>query len=231
MSTEFRLIGRGVYSLRDAERLTGIPQGRLRRWTTGYRYRVGLRFLYSPTAIAAATTAEVGIPALDFADLIEARFLEQFRRHRVPWKAIRLSAERARELLGRHHPFSTRIFKTDGRTIMAELVGGLGDRTLLDLVRNQYEFEQVVSPMLYARLEFNERDEPGRWWPLGRERSVVIDPARGFGAPITAREGVPTSILAASVAAERSVEDAAAIYQVALPAVRDAVEFEAHLAA
>jgi hypothetical protein len=31
----------GIYSVRDAARLTGVSTGRIRRWLRGYRYRSG----------------------------------------------------------------------------------------------------------------------------------------------------------------------------------------------
>jgi uncharacterized protein (DUF433 family) len=68
-----------------------------------------------------------------------------------------------------------------------------------------------------------------RWWPMGHKRLVVIDPARAFGAPIVAKGGVPTRVLYFSARAERSQKAAAAIYDVPLRAVRDAVAFEKRL--
>jgi hypothetical protein len=40
-----------------------------------------------------------------------------------------------------------------------------------------------------------------RWWPLGKQRSVVLDPQRSFGAPIASGSGIPTATLV--LAAER----------------------------
>ena len=144
--------------------------------------------------------------------------------------AIRIAAQRAKELLGRHHPFSTRIFRTDGRTILAEIAPGVRDHLLLDLVRNQYAFEKIIAPYLYAGIEFNELAEPQRWWPLGEARRVLLDPARAFGAPICI-EGVPTEILAGAMSAERDEELVSRLYDVAPESVRDAVDFENRAAA
>lgn len=230
MRADFRLIGRGLYSLPEAERLTGVPRSRIRRWTAGYSFRYRGERIYSPPVVAADLAAVAGAPAIDFADLLEVRFLDAFRRHGVSMPAIRLAAERAKELLGRHHPFSTKIFKTDGRTIMAEIVPGVGDRVLLDLVRNQFAFEKIVAPYLYEGIEFNRLKEPERWWPLGEERRVVLDPHRSFGAPICV-EGVPTQILAGSMQAEENAAVVSRLYEVSLDSVNDALSFEAHPAA
>lgn len=70
-----------------------------------------------------------------------------------------------------------------------------------------------------------------RWWPLSRRSEVVIDPERSFGQPVLSATGVPTRALAEAVAAEGSVGKVAKLYQVPVPSVRQAVEFERRLAA
>ncbi len=228
----FRRIGKGVYSLAEAERLAKVSRQRIRQWTRGYTYRYKGEVRHTPPIIAgeAAQSSREG-PLLSFLDLLEVRFLNAFLEHGVSWKAIRIAALNARELLGRHHPFSTRIFKTDGQTILAEIIKGTEDKVLLDLVKNQYVFKQIVAPYLYEGIEFNASNDPERWWPLGKKHAVVIDPERGFGAPIVARSGVPTKILADAVKTEGSVDFVAKWYEVTPREVRDAVKFEDQLAA
>jgi len=81
-----------------------------------------------------------GAPVLDFADLMEVRFLSVFRDCKIGWPTIRLAAIKARELLGTSHPFSSHRFRTDGRNILAEIVDETGDRHLLNLLSDQWEF-------------------------------------------------------------------------------------------
>lgn len=89
--------------------------------------------------------------------------------------------------------------------------------------------DEVLAP--YLRYLDYEPDTAARYWPLGKERSVVLDPQRSFGAPIV-RRGVPTSALAAAVRAEAGdVDKVARFYDVTRQEVSDAVEFEQRLAA
>ncbi|MGE0823554.1 MAG: DUF433 domain-containing protein [Candidatus Binatia bacterium] len=228
----FQHIGKGVYSLAEAERLIKIPRQRISRWTRGYTYRYKGETRRTPPLIAGDTKqiADKG-PILSFLDLLEVRFLDAFLVHGVSRKAVRIAALNAQELLGRHHPFSTRIFKTDGRSIFAEIVRGTDDKRLLNIVENQYEFDEIVAPYLYEGIEFNASNDPERWWPLGKRHIVVIDPKRGFGTPIVARSGVPTKVLAGAFKAEGSVAFVAKWYEVSEREVRDAVLFEERLAA
>ena len=226
----FRLIGRGVYTLTEGEKLTGIPRATIRRWTRGYTYRNGSELRYTPPAIASSFESAGTTPALGFHDLLEVRFLDAFRQAGVSWKAIRIASQRAKELLGRHHPFSSRIFKTDGQTILAELVHETGDNVLLDLVRDQYELDRIIAPFLYHGVEFDDLHDPRRWWPLGQDRQVVLDPERAFGAPIVAQEGIPTRLLYDAFQAEGSRQRVSEWYGVSDTAVADAIEFESRMA-
>jgi uncharacterized protein (DUF433 family) len=228
----FQLIGKGVYSLAEAERLIRIPRRRISRWTRGYAYRYKGQTHHSRPLIAGGTEPSTDkYPVLSFLDLLEVRFLDAFLEHGVSRKAVRIAALNARELLGRHHPFSTRIFKTAGRSIFAEIVRGTDDKHLLDIVKNQFVFTRIISPSLYQGVEFDASDDPRRWWPLGEQHGVVIDPERGFGAPIVARSGVPTKVLARAFAAEGSMAFVASWYEVSEREVRDALHFEERLAA
>jgi hypothetical protein len=176
----FKMIGRGVYSLAEAERLTKVPQQRIRRWTVGYVHRYKGEERYTAPIIETELEPIDGTPVLDFSDLLEVRFLNAFREHGVSWEAIRIAGQRAKELLGRPRPFSTRTFQTDGQTILAEIVQESGNRILLDLVENQYTFGQTISPHLYAGIEFNQLDEPERMKSIQKKFSTQSNLSTNF---------------------------------------------------
>ena len=226
----FSKIGRGVYTIAEASLLAGVDRHRISRWTRGYTFTyLGTR--QSMPAIIGREADSAETPILKFADLMEIRFLDAFRQNGVSTKALRIAAQRAKELLGRHHPFSSQIFKSDGRIILAEITKETGDKVFLDIVNDQYVFEKVIASYLYSGLDFNELKEPARWWPMGKDRAVVIDPRRSFGAPIVAKAGIPTKILNSAVNAEKSIEFVAKWYGVEVTEVMDAVQFETKQAA
>lgn len=229
MPRNFELIGRGVYTVAEAARFTRIPERRLHRWTQGYQRVVGGRRRTLPPAIGARHREADGAPVLEFLDLIEARFLNAFLNEGVSWPTIHLAAKQAAEILHLSHPFSSQRFFTDGRAILMQLASETGDSRLLDLVRDQFEFERVVSPFLRSGLEYSPSGLPQVWRPISG-RVVVLDPRRAFGAPIVEREGVPTAVLAKAVAVNDSVDEVAWWFDVASAAIRDAVAFEQSIA-
>jgi len=92
-------------------------------------------------------------------------------------------------------------------------------------------FKKVISRYL-ATLDFPRGlDRVERWWPLGKSRKVVVDPQRSFGQPIVSDEGVLTAVLARAHAAEKSYRAVAQWFDVSERSLRDAVAFEATMAA
>ena len=212
--------------MREAHRLTGVPVRRIRRWTRGYHFQYKGKERFSPPVVATDIPTSLIPSAITFADLLEVRFLNAFREHGVSWGAVRIASQRAADILGLRHPFSSRRFSTDGRTILADLVSETGDEVLLDLVRNQYELRRLIDQYLHGEIDFGGHDEPVRWWPMPGSSRIVIDPHRALGAPIVNVEGVPTQVLARAAAVEDSIEVVAALFDVDPESVAEAVEFE-----
>jgi len=222
-------LGKGVYSASDASRLTGVSTPRVRRWFEGYSYsHCGESRSMPPVA-----QGEYGLTAddplqLSFLDLIEVRFVDVFLQFGVGWKELRVAARNAANLLQTTHPFSTCQFKTDGRRIFAEITDELQDIHLLQLRDRQHVFRTVVSPML-RDLEFGD-EFVRRWWPLGLNRRVVVDPDLCFGQPACAASGVP-AVTVARFAEVNGVASAAAWFEIERREVRDAMLLQERLAA
>ena len=226
------VLGIGVYTVPEAARLTGIPSRTIRRWVTGYTYtRSGARRHSPPLWERQIAPVEDSV-ALSFRDLLEVRFVHYFRNHGVSWTVIKRAAECASEIIQDSHPFSTKRFKTDGRSIFAEIVQTTGEESLLNLAKRQYEFKSFVEPFLFEGLEFSDVGiKPVRWWPLGRNRRVTLDPGRSFGQPICTPESVPTAVLAKAFRADGSLDSVARWFMVHPKSVGDAVDFEARISA
>lgn len=164
---------------------------------------------------------------IGFRDLIELRFVKAFIDAGVGLKAIRNCLDLARELVRDDYPFATRRFRTDGRTIFLESLEQSNDPKLLDLKRKQFAFKQVID-RTFRDLDIDD-EIVARWRPYRGKESIIIDPARAFGQPVAAAFGVPTVALAEAVEAEGSIEHAAALFEVPVDVVRDALHFERSL--
>ncbi len=227
--SECNLLGVGIYSVTEASRITHVPAQYIRRWLGGYRYFVdGQKKRQAALWQPQLPTIEDTL-ALDFRDLIEIQFVHRFRQEGLSLQTIRKTIDRATRLLVESYPLSSVKFKTDGRSILAQVIEAGEKQCVFDLATGQYLLEFVFD-YLYEALEYSKFDELVRWWPLGKDRRVVVDPKRSFGRPIV-QEGVATAILAGAFKAEGSVAAVANWYELPQESVNDALEFEAGLRA
>jgi uncharacterized protein (DUF433 family) len=222
-------LGVGYYTVPEAARLLKLPPRSINRWLGGYRYREGaeerwLPPLWAPELPALGDRLEIG-----FRDLIELRFVKAFIEAGLMLKTVRHCLAYARECVQDPRPFSTRRFKTDGRTIFLEGLRTAADGELLDLKKRQYVLKETIE-QTFKDLDIQDA-VVARWRPFHGKESIVIDPERAFGKPIVTVYGVPTVALADAVAAEGSIHRVAYLYEVPGTVVRDAVNFEEYLLA
>lgn len=220
-----KLIGVGLYTPAEAGRLLNVRAAKITRWLRGHR--IGERE-YKPLWTPQVDLGD-GRIYLGFRDLMEARIADKFiRSYGVSPQRVRAAIQLAREVLGEDRPLSTDRFRTDGRDIFFRVIemgeDGEERERLLNLFRRQYEFKQIIEPLLRT-VDFDKRGTPFQWWPLGRRGNIVLDPTRAFGQPIDAVTSVPTAVLAAAGRHE-GIQRAARAYDVPPASVRRAIEFE-----
>lgn len=220
------VVGKGVYGVSYAARLIHVKTVTLKRWLEGYSYTYdGREFTSQPR-----WEAQLGPGLLGFLDLIEARMIGEFRRRGVKWGTIAAASQEAKRRLEVSHPFATKRLKTNGQRIFLEVGEGENDRALVELVSTNHIFESFVRPFL-INLDYDAEEIASRWWPIGKGKEVIIDPARSFGKPIVDSGAVPTAVLASALETEGSAERVARWYEVSVDAVKYAAEFERGLAA
>lgn len=228
--TDLSPLGIGIYSIPDAARISHVPASYIRRWLWGYRYQVkGRSHQAGPLWVPQLPDIEDS-RALTFKDLIEIQFVYRFRQQGISLQTIRKTIGLATELLDKTFPLSSVRFKTDGKEIFVQVIEDPTERgSVFDLKPGQYLLDYVLD-YLYDALEYSEFDELIRWWPLGKDRRVIVDPKRSFGRPIVP-EGVQTRILASSFCVREDVKAVADWFEVSESSVSDALEFERSLAA
>jgi uncharacterized protein (DUF433 family) len=225
---ELNLLNTGLYTMPEASRLTRISTGKVRRWIKGYDFRTSGSIRHSDAVWQGEIKPIDKKISLSFRDLLELRFVDAFIRAGVSWRTMRRAHTKAQDELKTTHPFCSNRVATDGKSILLRQAEEDSDEALVNLVTNQKEFSRIVQGFL-KELEFSGKDII--WWPLGKERQIVLDPKRNFGQPSAVRSGVPTSVLARSVKTNGSVEAVSHWFEVSEGEVRDAVEFEMRLAA
>jgi uncharacterized protein (DUF433 family) len=220
----------GIYTVVEASRLTGVSKERIRRWLRGYHSELRKKN-YPPRWESQLPPIENKV-ALGFLDLIEIKYVDAFLNAGVSWAIIHKVREKAQKLyIDTSHPFCTKQFVTDGRQIFQDVHDETGDVCLVEIATDQRVFAAITKPFL-KQLEFRDDSTLERWWPLGRDRHIVVDPRKNFGQPTVATEGIPTQNLARSYKANgSSLEEVARWFEIRPESVKEAVDYEMSLAA
>ncbi len=223
------LLNSGIYTVPDASRLSKVFPRRIRYWLRDLHSENQKEFPHH--RLWKGQHMPIGDKlALGFNDLQEIRFVDAFLGAGVSWPTLKQAHSNAKEVYKTEHPFCTRRFATDGRTIFDFTRSDTHGEQLTDTVRAQKVFPEIISLFL-KNLRFSKNQELESWWPLGLNKRVVLDPARQFGQPIVAEEGVSTEILFQAVKTGQTFEEVAEWYEIDVASVKDAVNFESSLRA
>jgi len=227
-------VGIGLYSLPEAAHLLKVPGATLKRWASGYIFDRGLAEGYSAPLFEREHDELVERDILTFTDLIELMLIRLFREHGVSMPTIRAASVAASKEFRIRHPFAARVFHTDGKRIFLETrLGDVAGVSRAQLVRElpsaQLVLEDIARPF-FLNLDYDE-NEASRFWPLGREEGVVLDPRRSFGKPIIHRHSVPTWPLFAMYQAGEKTARIAHWYGVGPEDVEAAIRYEQSLLA
>lgn len=235
------IIGRGIYTIAEAARLARVPAARINRWICGYE-RDGVEYppLWEPEL---RTSRHADLVFVSFADLMEARVIAAFYKHGVQIQTVRKAIEQAKNEFGIERPFATRKFQTDGKKIFLDIINEIQrsnpldsrDKIYLDIISSQLQFSSIIKPAL-KDVEF-ENNLASRWWPLGKNKTVVVDPSRSLGKPINNATGVPVEALVGALDStnknptESDFANVALLFEVSKRDVKEAFVFSEKFAA
>ncbi|MDR0512965.1 MAG: DUF433 domain-containing protein [Treponema sp.] len=225
-----RYIGKGIYTVPAASKILGMDAKRIRRWISGYVYhRNTERHLVKPLI-----KTEFGFDddvIISFLDLMELLFIKNFIHRGVRIQKIRKAAAAASDLLKTPHPFALRKIFTDGKEIFAKIAKEDNDTSLLDLGNKQFQFEEILEPLLYECIDFDNYDLAEKWWPNGKNGGIVLDPARNMGQPIIDNHNVRTELIYELYRAKHSIDEISDWYELDKIAIEAAIGFEQGLVA
>jgi len=224
MAMETKILGKGVYDLTEAAKLTGLRRARVKEWFQGRDARPG-----AGSVFRSDYDAINGDLAISFLDLVELFIAGQLREHGVSLQCIRRIHSRLKAQWKTKHPFSRREIRSDGKRLFACELDEHERGEVYDVHTRQTVFDTVLLPFL-KKINYDQATHLARKWSIAPH--VVVDPAIGFGKPVIEAAGITTRVLAAAYRAnDRDAALVARWYDVEEKHVLAAVEFEDRLAA
>ncbi|MGJ7459449.1 hypothetical protein [Halomonas sp. RA08-2] len=219
------LVGIGLYSPKQAERLIGVKADKIRRWLLRDTSPAGPLWQPEPVSLGAEDT-------LSFKDLLEIRAVEQFTKHGVSLQTIRAALANFSELMQRDYPLIHPQLVTDGRAVILRAMKENGDTAMTDLAKFQDVITEVIAPSIKDRITFDASNNPIQWYPDPDDPGIVINPKFAFGKPIVLPSYVSTEAIHETYLAEgQDVEIVAAYFGITKDEVIRAAKFEEKVAA
>jgi len=220
-----QVLGKGVYGLMLAARLTRLRPRRVREWFRG-RTRTDV----AATMFQSDYPSTDGTLSISFHDLIEAFVAGQLRERGVSLQRVRKVHAQLQTRWGTRHPFCRReILTSEDDNVFTYGLDDEGHREMVEVLSRQRVFPDILLPFL-SKIDYDRTSDLAIRWRIAE--SVVIDPAICFGKPIVQEVGIATSVLAASYRANnQDAELVADWFRVHARHVLAAVDFERGLAA
>lgn len=218
----------GAYTLPDAAGLLGLRLEKMRKWVSGVSLGDAAGHDRRFPAGDLGARGEGRDRTFGFWTLIELFSVSQLRAHGLSMRRLRADRKELAERFKTDHPFALEGLLTDGRRLLKEL-----DRaSLLELgTGGQTDFKSVIRPFC-ALLDFDSNTRlASRFYPVGRDSSVIVDPHHAFGRPIIQGTSITTEALACLVRGGETIDDIASDFRLEPTQVEEAWEFERQLAA
>jgi uncharacterized protein (DUF433 family) len=130
---------------------------------------------------------------VSFFDLISIKAIDGLRDMKLSTRKIRDAIRYCQDELQMNYPFATQTFKADRRRIYVSA----GEGHLWEVLGGQQgalAWDAVLDPFL-NRLDY-QNDLARRWWPLGKDEPIMVDPEYGFGSPVIFGSGLRTELVA-----------------------------------
>jgi len=223
-----------MYPAATVGRLVGLTSTRVRRWLQGYdfAYLTGskgeIRLGHKGPVIKRGEAAFANYAS--FLDLIDLLFVKKFLDHGVSLQRIRKALQEAEELIGGHH-FAQSKFFTDGKNIYLQVKDN-SDALLELLSGGQWVIAHIIKQLAH-QIDFDRPTGFARkWYPLGRDGLIVLDPSVSFGKPTLIGRGVPTAnIYDFYLGEDEKMDNVCSWMDLKKEEVEAAVTFERQLAA
>lgn len=157
--------------------MLGIEGRTIRRWFDGYTTsRQGVKIEYP------AWMNQPDGDLLTFTDLIELWFVKQFQVHGVRLPRIRSTYHKMAQELRCPHPFLKKNYwlVVSKNILTVDVASDRTNRIVSDPESRQLYLNEIALDV-GNKIEFDPDDFARRWFPLGRNRPIQVDPAMGHG--------------------------------------------------
>lgn len=209
-------LGAGIYTIPDVAFILRLPQAKVRRWMKEFwDGRLGKDYdvKYSQGEGREKVTR--------FHTLIEFYVFYQLRELGISTKKIFLAHRDISSQLNTAFPFASSNVLSDGKSILFEL----NDGTLVNADESKQSVFKEIIESFCEKIEFSSADIAQCFYPMGRDKHIVVDPHHQFGQPTIEHTNILAETIFDLYKAGESKAFLVRLYQVPLQEIEDAISF------
>lgn len=215
-------LGNGIYTVPDLALILQLPPKKVRRWLNDfYNDRLGKAYDGS------YSWGEGRDKATNFLTLIEFYIFYKLREQSVSAGKILEAHQHMSKELNTAYPFASFQILADGKHILYELEDDVwvhADKS------NQIVIKRIIEGF-FQKIDFSANNLAERFWPLGKQHDIVVDPHHQFGQPTIHGTNINAATIYSMYQSGEPKSTIGILYDLTEEQVNDAILFCKHKAA
>ena len=215
-----------LYTFAEAGRLAHVSTSTVRNWLSGY---TGVTGKAVPRLI---NKSENDAAMVSFLQLIEVVVAGKFRKaERVSFRTVRRAYENAATQWELEYPFAHLRLEALGGHIVQRLREERARRSLQALDNPQQWSLPGLVVETVQQMEYDKKEIAVRWYPVGKQYPIVVDPKVTSGVPTIEHRGVTIEVIHKRFKAGQKLDFIARDFELEPDIVEEALRFAEQVAA
>lgn len=211
-------LGLGIYTATEIAQILRVPYGKVYNWMNKYwDGKLGREY---DTQYSWQMN---GTRAVSFHTFIEFYIMMRFSEAGVPTKNVLKAHSELSQMYNTAFPFALKEvlmgIHSDGKQIYLETKNGIIE------LNGTKQFNLEIIQIFFVNLEFDKDNLASRFWPMGKSKSILVDPNRKFGHPIIDGKNIEPEIIHNHYKAGDPIKYIAHVYQLSEEEVTHALEY------
>ena len=211
-------IGLGIYTVGDIAQILQLPYAKVYTWINKY-WDEKLGNLYNENY----SWKEDGNQSVSFHTFVEFYVMMRFSEAGVLPKNVIKAHSELSEIYKTAFPFALKEV-LDGMRSNGKHIYLQSKEDIIEL-NGTKQFNLEVIKMFFVNLDFDKDNLASRFWPMGKTKSILIDPSRRFGHPVIDGKNIEPEIIYNHYISGDPVKYISYVYEISESEVNHALEY------
>lgn len=212
-------VGTGIFTVSEISKILRIPYPKVNRWLNKYWDGV-LSKEFNINFSNKIDNSKV----VTFYTLIEFYITFQLSLSGVKINEIIKARKELTKLLRVEFPFAQKNVLNNIHTDGSKIFFKLGKKDIVSL-DGTHQLNLMLIEMFYKNLEFGNELLATKYWPLGKTKSIIVDPERRFGHPVIGKSNIYPEVINSMIQGGESLDFVAKLYNLNESEIKDAIEY------